>query len=261
MRLTQQRWRVVAAPFATTFAVANPFAAFGVFLPAYGLGAAAGRLAFGAGSDRLGTPITMQVSFALQIAALVALLVAPSRPLLPPLMAVYGFGFAGSDTVFVRVIPDVFGLRALGAIMGVLALGWRGGAGLGPSLTGFVYDLTGSYALPFGAAPVATPNQLRAISGRYGETNPCAALTRPARRATAGGSVPAAGPPPPERWPDNGSVRRVEGSVDDVDEGSHEHENKHGRSEIEQHPELLVFHVRDDLSPCDPQGAMRQKYT
>jgi hypothetical protein len=97
----------------------------------------------------------MQVSFALQIAALMALLVTPSA-LLPLVMAVYGFGFAGSDTVFVRVIPDVFGLRALGAIMGVLALGWRCGAALGPSLTGFLYDLTGSYALPFGIAPVAT---------------------------------------------------------------------------------------------------------
>jgi OFA family oxalate/formate antiporter-like MFS transporter len=108
-------------------------------LTAYGLSAAAGRLVFGAGSDRLGTSITMQVSFALQIVALIALL-----------------GFAGSDTVFVRVIPDMFGLRALGAIMGVLALGWRCGAALGPSLTGFMYDLTGSYALPFGTAPVAT---------------------------------------------------------------------------------------------------------
>jgi nitrate/nitrite transporter NarK len=76
--------------------------------------------------------------------------------LLPLVMAVYGFGFAGSDTVFVRVIPDVFGLRALGAIMGVLALGWRCGAALGPALTGFAYDLTGSYAVPFGAAPLAT---------------------------------------------------------------------------------------------------------
>ena len=125
-------------------------------LTAYGLGAAAGRLVFGAGSDRLGTSVTMQVSFALQIAALMALLVTPSAALLPLVMAVYGFGFAGSDTVFVRVIPDVFGLRALGAIMGVLALGWRCGAALGPSLTGFLYDLTGSYALPFGTAPVAT---------------------------------------------------------------------------------------------------------
>jgi cyanate permease len=40
--------------------------------------------------------------------------------------------------------------------MGVLALGWRCGAALGPSVTGFVYDATGSYAIPFGTAPLAT---------------------------------------------------------------------------------------------------------
>jgi MFS family permease len=125
-------------------------------LTAYGLGSAAGRLALGAASDRLGVRLTMRLSFGLQIAALAGLLLASSEALLPLLMAVYGFGFAGSDTIFVRVIPDVFGLRALGAIMGVLALGWRCGAALGPSVTGFVYDATGSYAIPFGTAPLAT---------------------------------------------------------------------------------------------------------
>jgi predicted MFS family arabinose efflux permease len=123
-------------------------------LTAYGLGSVGGRLVFGAASDRLGTTATIRLCFALQIAALTILVMAPSARLLPLVMATFGFGFAGADTVIVRVIPDVFGLRALGAIMGVLALGWRLGAALGPAVAGFTYDLTRSYTVPFGAAPV-----------------------------------------------------------------------------------------------------------
>lgn len=132
-------------------------------LTAYGLGAVVGRLVFGVGSDRLGARPTMFLCFALQIAALVAI-VAPTAHLLPLAMAVYGFGFAGADTVIVRVVPDVFGLRALGAIMGLLSLGWRGGAALGPALTGFAYDLTRSYAIPFGVAPILTLASLILVS-------------------------------------------------------------------------------------------------
>jgi cyanate permease len=44
-------------------------------------------------------------------------------------------------------------MRAIGAIMGVLSLGWRSGAALGPAAAGFLYDATGSYAVPFGVAP------------------------------------------------------------------------------------------------------------
>jgi cyanate permease len=36
----------------------------------------------------------------------------------------------------------------------VLTLGWRSGAALGPAGAGFLYDATGSYAVPFGAAPL-----------------------------------------------------------------------------------------------------------
>jgi nitrate/nitrite transporter NarK len=79
----------------------------------------------------------------------------PSREALLGSLAVLGVGFAASDTMMTRAIPDVFGVRALGAIMGVLTLGWRCGAALGPAAAGFLYDLTGSYTVAFGAAPLA----------------------------------------------------------------------------------------------------------
>jgi len=85
---------------------------------------------------------------------MLALLWFPSRGALLAALVAFGAGFAASDTMIAKVIPEVFGLRALGAIMGVLTLGWRLGAAIGPAAAGFLYDLTGSYRVPFGAAPI-----------------------------------------------------------------------------------------------------------
>ena len=165
---------VHAVPFARDRGI--DLAGASLALTAYGLGSVSGRLASGAVSDRLGTRATIRVAFVLEALALVVLLWVPSQPALLVSLALFGAGFAASDTMVVKVIPDVFGLRALGAIMGVLALGWRAGAALFPAAAGFLYDLTGSYTLPFGAAPLA----VLASWGLF------ALGTRPSRRAVAG---------------------------------------------------------------------------
>jgi MFS family permease len=122
-------------------------------LTAYGIGSAIGRLAAGAVSDRIGVEATIRVAFVVQIAGLVGLLLWPSAEGRFASLVAFGIGFAAADTMTVKVMPDVFGMRALGAIMGVLALGWRLGAALGPTVAGSLYDVTGSYTLVFGAAP------------------------------------------------------------------------------------------------------------
>jgi MFS family permease len=124
-------------------------------LSAYGVGSAAGRLTAGVVSDRVGTLTTIRAGYTIEALALAALMWVPSREGLLVALAMFGVGFAATDTMIVKVVPDVFGIRALGAIMGVLTLGWRLGAALGPAVAGFFYDATGSYAVPFGAAPVA----------------------------------------------------------------------------------------------------------
>jgi MFS family permease len=130
-------------------------AAASLVLTAYGVGAVTGRVTAGAMSDRFGPRTTLRVGYVLQLVALTALLWVSSRELLMLVLALFGAGFAASDTMITRIIPEVFGLRAIGAILGVLSLGWRCGAALGPAVAGFVYDATGSYTLPFGAAPAA----------------------------------------------------------------------------------------------------------
>jgi MFS family permease len=144
---------VHAVPFARDQGVSLADASLA--LTAYGIGSVAGRLTAGFASDRLGTRATIGAAYVLEIVALIALLWFPSRAALLASLVVFGAGFAASDTMVAKVIPEVFGVRAIGAIMGVLTLGWRLGAAIGPAAAGFLYDLTGSYTIPFGAAPVA----------------------------------------------------------------------------------------------------------
>jgi MFS family permease len=143
---------VHAVPFARDQGVSLTGASLS--LTAYGIGSAIGRLLGGMFSDRAGPRRTIAAAFVLQIAALVGLLWVPSRAALLVSLMAFGAGFAASDTVVAQVVPQVFGMRALGAIMGILTLGWRCGAAIGPALAGFVYDLTGSYRMVFGLAPL-----------------------------------------------------------------------------------------------------------
>src|SRR5438477_216942 len=144
---------VHAVPFARDQGV--NLAGASLTLTAYGMGSAAGRLAGGAAADWVGALATTRAAYLIQALALVVLLWAPSRELRLASLVAFGVGFAAGDTIIAKAIPDVFGMRAIGAIMGVLTLGWRCGAALGPAAAGFLYDATGSYTIPFRAAPVA----------------------------------------------------------------------------------------------------------
>jgi MFS family permease len=144
---------VHVVPFARDQGIS--LAAAALSLTAYGVGAVSGRLTAGIVSDRVGALTTIRIGYTLQVLALAALWWVTSREALLMSLAIFGAGFAAADTMITKVIPDVFGMRAIGAIMGVLTLGWRTGAAVGPAAAGFLHDATGSYAIPFGAAPIA----------------------------------------------------------------------------------------------------------
>ena len=144
---------VHVVPFARDQGIRLEAAALGV--TAYGIGAVIGRVAGGIAADRLGTMPIMWVCYAVQALALVPLLLRPSSATVVFVLAAFGIGFAAADTVFAKVVPDVFGLKVIGAVFGLLTLAWRCGAAAGPAAAGFFYDLTGSYLVPFAAAPLA----------------------------------------------------------------------------------------------------------
>lgn len=144
---------VHAVPFARDQGVS--LARASLALTAYGIGSVLGRVASGLLVDRIGTRPTIRAAYVVELIALGILVTAPAPSVLLVVMTLFGIGAASTDNTLVKAIPDLFGLRAIGAIMGVFNLWWRAGAALGPATAGFVYDLTGSYAVPFAATPIA----------------------------------------------------------------------------------------------------------
>jgi MFS family permease len=142
---------VHAVPYARDRGVT--LAAASLALTAYGLGSVTGRLTAGLLSDRLALRVATTSGYAIEFGALVLLATAPSTTTLLAAMALFGIGAAATDNMLVRAIPDLFGLRAIGALTGVLTLGWRCGAAIGPAAAGFLYDATGSYTGAFRMAP------------------------------------------------------------------------------------------------------------
>ena len=117
-----------------------------------GTGTIAGRILFGMAADRIGTKPTFWFCLVIQIASLLAIVAGPSLSILDVLLFWFGLSAAGSDTTLVKGAVETFGVRAIGAVMGVLSLGWRCGAALGPTAAGFIYDATGTYVLAFALA-------------------------------------------------------------------------------------------------------------
>ncbi len=124
-------------------------------LSAFGVGAVSGRLLAGAAADRFGAVPTMRVCLLIQLTALCALLVGLPTWTVVATLLLFGLGASGADNTFVKAVSDVFGLAALATIMSVVGLGWRSGAGLGPAVAGFVYDVTGSYTPSFALGVLA----------------------------------------------------------------------------------------------------------
>lgn len=145
-----------------------------------GLTGAAGQIALGHLSDRIGREWVWSLSCLGYVACYGLLLVLPYYPaplLLYGMVAVQGgLGYALA-AVFGAIPAELFQGRHYGAIFGCLGLASGAGAALGPWLTGVLYDRTGSYAPAFWLALglsllslvavwLAAPRKVRAVAGR-----------------------------------------------------------------------------------------------
>ena len=113
-----------------------------------GLASVLGRFFFGWLSDRIrDAKYSSALGFLFMTAGMIFLLKADTVTLLFTYALLFGFGYGSIATMMPYLLADRFGRHILGAAYGMLTFFVVGiGGGIGPVFTGYIYDLSGSYA-------------------------------------------------------------------------------------------------------------------
>ena len=108
-----------------------------------------GGLGAGVLADRFGRKNVLAAVYFMRGCGYLVMLSVPSALGLWLFAAVVGFSWVATNPLSNTLTADVYGLKALGTITGVSYLFHQVGGLAGVLLGGFLYDLTGSYTLPF----------------------------------------------------------------------------------------------------------------
>ena len=105
----------------------------------------AGRVILGTVADKTGNKPIFIFCFLLSAIALFFIVIVPAHWAFFVLAVLIGFAQGGIGTSQSPLVASMFGLKAHGLIYGCIGFGYTIGAALGPLLTGYIFDLTGSY--------------------------------------------------------------------------------------------------------------------
>lgn len=106
-----------------------------------------GRFAFGLMAERHSTPALLAGCFLMYAVGIAALWAEASLGLLSLILyvVVFGIGIGGSWSLGPLIVAEIFGMRAMGEIFGILGVTATLGGALGATGAGVMFDLTGSY--------------------------------------------------------------------------------------------------------------------
>ena len=116
------------------------------------IGGFIGKVISGKLAEMIGRKIVLVGGVAMMLAG--SLLIVSSIFYKNPLLiwiglTLYGTGWGGLYTLIQLLVADLFGLIAIGKIMGVINIIDTIGGGLGPIITAVIYDSTQNYLVPF----------------------------------------------------------------------------------------------------------------
>ena len=139
-----------------------------------------GQIGLGYLSDRAGREWAWTLSlsgYVLCYAILLLMKSYPSASLMYAMVAAQGLLGYGLASMFGAMPADLFQGPRFAAILGVVSVAANLGAGVGPWLTGYIYDMTGSYddawwlaivvsIVSIGAVWMAAPRKVRRVAGK-----------------------------------------------------------------------------------------------
>ncbi|MEO9221090.1 MAG: MFS transporter [Mycobacteriaceae bacterium] len=110
-----------------------------------GAASVVGRLALGTVADRVGVLRTYQGCFVLMAVSFALWLGSPSYARLAVFAVLLGIGYGGFVALGPPLVAELFGVRGLGGLLGVLYTSAALGSAFGPPLAGAVIESTGGY--------------------------------------------------------------------------------------------------------------------
>jgi MFS transporter, OFA family, oxalate/formate antiporter len=108
-----------------------------------------GRIGMGTANDTIGGKRSLTICFTILIASLAWLLVADKAWMLFVFAVIYGFAHGGLFTVMSPTLAELFGTGSHGTLFGIILFCGTIGGATGPLLTGYIFDLSGSYHVAF----------------------------------------------------------------------------------------------------------------
>ncbi len=133
-------------------------------IPLVGVGSTVGRFVLAPIADRIGRKLCLSLLYAGMGAALAAWMLAGPFWHLAAVAAIFGLCYGGFVALAPSVTADLFGLRSVGALIGLLYSSVGIGTLFGPPLAGLAYDELGSYEWPFFAVALCAAAAACAIA-------------------------------------------------------------------------------------------------
>ncbi len=132
-------------PYAKSIGINDSSAVW--ILPCLGLGSIVGRVSMGNISDRTGVKNALTIGLFVILSSFVWLWFANSVLMIYVFALWYGFGYGAMISMQTLAPARLFGVISIGMLAGITVFVYTIGGTIGPIVTGYIYDVTGSYRI------------------------------------------------------------------------------------------------------------------